>query len=374
MRVAIIGGKLQGVEATYLAKKAGWDVLLIDKDPEAPAALMCDRFRVMTVTSGCDPKEILQEVDLIVPAAEDHEVMAVLKRWALETAIPLAIDMEAYALSSSKKASDQIFKALKINTPDPWPGCGFPVTVKPDGGSGSQGVRVLHNEKELAAQFPSRDSLDQMVVQAYLEGPLYSIEVMGGPGHYRPLQVTELHMDSMHDCKRVLAPTELDSALVHDFETMATTIAQRIRLKGLMDVEVILHEGQLRVLEIDARLPSQTPTAVYQSTGINMVEALGDLFLTGRMSLNPTDPMQATIYEHVKVVRGRIAVKGEHVMTGAGPLALRPGLFGAHEAITNYHPDRAEWVATFIHKGKNKEEVLGKQQQTYENIRGTGQG
>ncbi|MCP4451790.1 MAG: 3-methylornithine--L-lysine ligase PylC, partial [Planctomycetes bacterium] len=44
MLSAIIGGNLQGVEATYLAKKAGWEVLLIDKNAQAPASLMCDRF------------------------------------------------------------------------------------------------------------------------------------------------------------------------------------------------------------------------------------------------------------------------------------------------------------------------------------------
>ena len=34
MLVAVIGGNLQGVEATYLAKKAGWDVTVFDKKPE----------------------------------------------------------------------------------------------------------------------------------------------------------------------------------------------------------------------------------------------------------------------------------------------------------------------------------------------------
>ena len=31
MKAVVIGGKLQGVEAAYLAKKAGWEVVLIDK-------------------------------------------------------------------------------------------------------------------------------------------------------------------------------------------------------------------------------------------------------------------------------------------------------------------------------------------------------
>ena len=50
MRVAIVGGKLQGVEAVYLAKKAGWEVVLVDKKSEVPAAELCDEFYSLDVT------------------------------------------------------------------------------------------------------------------------------------------------------------------------------------------------------------------------------------------------------------------------------------------------------------------------------------
>jgi pyrrolysine biosynthesis protein PylC len=369
MLVAIIGGNLQGVEAAYLAKKAGWDVLLIDKNPRAAASLMCESFLPLTITATSDPHEILKDVNLIIPAIENISVLGILKEWSLETGIPLAFDMEAYAISSSKKKSDQIFKEININAPKSWPQCVFPIVVKPDGESGSRGVKIIHNEKELALNFPIKNALSQMVAQEYLEGPSYSIEIIGFPGNYTPLQVTELHMDSDYDCKRVLAPSGLDPTLVIEFEQMAIRVAERIQLKGLMDVEVILHDGQLKMLEIDARLPSQTPTTVFQSTSINMVKLLGELFLTGKMNINNTNQPQTTIYEHIKVIKNHIEVMGEHIMSGIGPLKLCQGLFGADEVITNFHPDLNEWVATLIVKGKNMEEVLAKKQQTYENIR-----
>jgi len=339
--IAIAGGNLQGVEAAYLAKKAGWEVLLIDKNPQAAASLMCDRF---------------------LP-------FCILNEWALETGIPLAFDMEAYAITSSKLKSNQIFQEINLNAPKPWPQCDFPIVVKPDGKSGSRDVRIIHNENELASYLPTTAALSRMVAQEYLEGPSYSIEIIGFPSHYTPLQVTELHMDRDYDCKRVLAPCGLDSKRVMEFEQMAIRIAERIQLKGLMDLEVILHEGQLKLLEIDARLPSQTPTVVFQSTGTNMVKLLGELFLTGKMHVNHTPPPQAAIYEHIKVLKDHIAVRGEHIMSGIGPLQLSQGLFGADEAITNFHPDLNEWVATLILKGRSMKEVLDKQQQIYRNIR-----
>jgi len=331
MLVAIIGGNLQGVEAAYLAKKAGWDVLLIDKNPQAAASLMCDRFWPLTITNESNPHEILQDIDLIIPALENNSVLSILKEWSLETEIPLAFDSNAYAISSSKIKSNHIFKEINITAPKSWPQCDFPIVIKPDGGSGSRGVKIIHNEKELTSNFPTTNALSQMVAQEYLEGPSYSIEIIGFPGNYTPLKVTELLMDSDYDCKRVLAPSGLDSTLVNEFEQMAIRIAKRIQLKGLMDMEVILHDGQLKALEIDARLPSQTPTAVFQSTRINMVKLLGELFLTGKMNVKNTNQPQTAIYEHIKVINNHIEVIGEHIMSSIGPLKLFQGLFGADQ-------------------------------------------
>jgi len=374
MLVAIIGGNLQGVEATYLAKKAGWEVLLIDKNCQAAASLMCDRFLPLTITSKRDLDEIPRQVELIIPALENKSVLRILTDWSLRTGVPLAFDMEAYAITSSKLRSDQVFREINLNTPKSWPQCGFPVVVKPDGESGSQGIKIIHNEKELASNFPTKPSLNGRVAQEYLEGPSYSIEIIGFPGNYAPLQVTELHMDQDHDCKRVLAPSALDATRVREFEQMALRVAERIQLRGLMDMEVILHNDQLKVLEIDARLPSQTPTTVFHSTGINMVNLLAELFLTGNVKISQMKEAKTAIYEHIKVVKDHIEVMGEHIMSGVGPLKSYQGLFGADEVITNFQPDLNEWVATLMLKGNNMEEVLGRKQQTYDNIRnGVGQ-
>jgi pyrrolysine biosynthesis protein PylC len=99
-----------------------------------------------------------------------------------------------------------------------------------------------------------------------------------------------------------------------------------------------------------------------------MLKLLGELFLTGKMNINHIRQPETTIYEHVKVKERNIEVKGEHIMSGVSSLKLDQGLFGAHEVISNFHPDLKEWVATLILKGKNMEEVLGRRQQAYDNI------
>ena len=92
-----------------------------------------------------------------------------------------------------------------------------------------------------------------------------------------------------------------------------------------MDIEVMVHEGQLKVLEIDARLPSQTPTAVFHACGINMVGLLAETVLGGRDPAVDRTPRQGCCYQHVRVAGGAVEVLGEHMMGAARPLRLIPG-------------------------------------------------
>ncbi len=368
MLIAVIGGKLQGVEAVYLAQKAGWEVLVIDKNHRAPAAGLGSQFLEFEFTPEHPVPHGCPGVDLILPAIEDKEVLSSVKIWADLKSIPLAFDPEAYHLSSSKLKSDALFRKMNLPGPIPWPDCGFPVVIKPDGASGSQGIMVFKDSKAFFSRFPTQAQLDKLVIQEYMEGPTYSIEVLGHPGNYKALQVTDLDMDKTYDCKRVTAPTQLPFSQIGKFEEMALAIAEAIHLKGIMDVEVVLHENELKLLEIDARLPSQTPITVYWSTGINMVEMLGNLFLNQKKQDTMQKQAQFVVVEHIQVTGADLAVMGEHIMSRQGPLKLKSNFFGADEAITSFSPEKKKWVATMIFIGNTHGEMIIKKQNCYEQI------
>lgn len=368
MLVAIVGGNLQGVEAAYLARKAGWEVTVIDRNAMVPAAGLCDRFSQVNITTQKDLERSLKDVDLVIPALENQDALACMERWSQNSEIPFAFDPAAYFISSSKSRSDQLFARIDVPTPLPWPECDFPVVAKPSMGSGSEKVCVFHDLENLNAHQSQSD--EEWVIQEYVPGPSYSIEVVGRPGNYRPLQVTDLHMDETYDCKRVLAPTELPPACISEFERISLSIAEAIMLNGLMDVEVILHDNTLKVLEVDARLPSQTPTAVFWSTGINILEILADLFLTkGNLNREQLNSTMAVVYEHIRVTANSLEVVGEHVISGADALHIQENFFGADEAITNYTPRRSEWAATLIISEKTRQLAWKKRNRTISDIR-----
>ena len=360
--IAVVGGKLQGVEAVYLAQKAGFNTLVIDKNPGAPAARLCSRFfKFAFEQEGVFPR-VMPKPDLILPAIEDDGVLHLVRRWAETENIPLAFDPAAYAVSSSKLKSDAMFQALGLPAPKPWPVCGFPLVVKPDQASGSQGVEIFRSEAGFLSRYP--DGPGNRVAQECVEGPSYSIEVIGCPGSYLPLQVTELGMDEAYDCNRVTAPADLTAGQIREFEEMAVAVAEEIQLKGIMDVEVILHQGELKLLEIDARLPSQTPMAVYWSTGVNMVALLAGIFLGSSLPAGMENQAPALV-EHIEVTGyatasgngPEIRFLGEHIMGQQGPLHLEKDFFGADEAVTSFGAGKETWVATLVFTGQTRYEV-----------------
>jgi 3-methylornithine--L-lysine ligase len=347
MKAAIIGGKLQGLEAVYLAEKAGWEVTVMDAVPNPPASGLCHRFLHTDITTQTNMEKHLQPFDLVIPALENPKALTCLKKYAQCHQTPVLFDFDAYAVTSSKIESDKLLAGIDIPTPVPYPGCAFPVIVKPSEGSGSKGVRIIHDSKQLDSHLATTSG--QQIIQKVVHGPSYSLEIMGTPGNYMPLQITELEVDAVFDCKRVLAPGGLSPKLVATFNNIAIRIAQALALKGLMDVEVILENDILRVLEIDARLPSQTPITVYASTGVNMLQQLADRLLLSHEPVCETHAAQrGVILEHIQVNGRALSVTGEHAMASAGPLHLENGFFGADEAITNQSDHHTDWVATLI--------------------------
>jgi len=369
MRVVIVGGKLQGVEATYLAHKAGWEVILVDRNSMVPAAGLCDAFYQLDVTSeALDLPKAIKAADLIIPALEEPVALEYLSERAARESVPLAYDATAYAISSSKRESALLFDELGLPIPTPWPKCTLPVVVKPSNSSGSRGVRRIDKMEELTA-FVTREP-NNWVIQEFLAGHSYSLEVIGVKDNFVSLQSTEIVVDSQYDCKRVLAPAGLSSSMNKKFKEIAITMADALNLNGIMDVEVISHKGTLKVLEIDARLPSQTPTVVNQSTGINMLELLYDVFVKGVIPTIPDVKYErGVVYEHIKVSPGILEVSGEHIMANAHPLKLCEHFFGADEALTDFAPGRLPWVATLIITGDSREEAWNRRCLVIEDIR-----
>jgi pyrrolysine biosynthesis protein PylC len=369
MKIGIVGGALQGMEAVFLSNKAGFETMVIDRKDKAPALSLSDACAVLDVVK--DPaaaKKVLHDCDAVIPACEESDALKVLHGIMEGSGIPFLFDINAYDLSSSKERSNKIMAALNVPMPMPWPECGFPVIVKPSSQSGSIGVSAVDSEEEMAAALRIVEELDDTpIVQEFVSGKSVSIEVIGNGRTASPYPTTEVILDSNYDCKMVVCepgilPNEDDEL----FADIGKRVAEGIGLNGLMDVEAIYTKKGLRVLEIDARIPSQTPAAVWAATDINLMEefvysAMGKC--TGRKNRN-----ECSSYEHYIIESGSLITCGEKVFGKIREPRFEQRFFGSDEAITDYTPGKDQWRATVITKGKNAAEILEKRKRFITNV------
>ncbi len=344
--ICIVGGKLQGVEACYLAQKAGWHITLVDKNPNCTAKKLAHEFICLDVFDP-EMETVLVGCDLLLPAIEEDDVLQRLAELSQVTKVPLAHDPKSYDISASKLKSDQFFRKHKIPAPAYYPDGKFPMIAKPSGESGSRGVVRLDSQAEVDSFLELRWNED-LVLQEYLEGRSYSIEVVGNGETYLPLQVTEIKIDEQYDCNRVEAGVDLTRAEKMQMHQIGKKLGKALGICGIFDVETILCDGQMYVLEIDARLPSQTPTAVYLSTGINILEVLHRGICHKSLDCFQLVEEKFVIYEHIFVDGNQISFPGEHMMSQWGSLQLVPGFYGAKEALTSRKNGDKQWVATLM--------------------------
>ena len=333
MKVAIVGGKLQGTEAIYLAKKAGYYSILIDINENVMAAKLSDCFVCGDLIKRDENViKALKEADVILPAMENMAVIKAIEEISMEYNLLVAFDFEAYMVTQSKLKSDELFKNNNIPAPIYYPNCEPPYILKPICESGSHGVRKITDINELKAIGEPSD----YIIQEYLEGPSYSIEVIGDGRDFRTYEITEIHMDDKYDCKMVTAPLDLPYDIENNFREIAIKIAKIIKLNGIMDVEVILNKGELKVLEIDARMPSQTPSVVLGCSGINLLMELVELKLNGRFPELENREKRYCVYENFSYEKGMLKNEGEHIMSDAGFLKIESSKYGYDDIIWDY--------------------------------------
>ena len=358
MRLAVVGGALQGMEAVYLASKAGIETTVLDRKGTAPALSICDDPVVLDPTK--DPegaRRIFEDCDAVIPACEELDLLHCLDGMLKGMDVPLLFDMHSYEISCSKNRSNEIMASVGVPLPGKWPECGFPVIVKPSSQSGSIGVSVAFNQDDVDRGLETVRSLnDEPVIQEFVHGKSVSIEVIGDGRTARSYVTTEVVLDTNYDCKMVRCNPDIMSKEDDDlFAKIGKDVAEDMGLSALMDVEAILTPKGLRVLEIDARIPSQTPAAIQAATGVNLLEELMFTALgkeTGRVRAEGS-----SVYRHVVMKDGVLRACGEKEFGHVREPRMVSGLFGADDVITDYEPGKSEWRATLITHGPTEEEV-----------------
>ena len=349
--ICLIGGKLQGFEAAYLSRKAGLKVLLIDKNPQALIRNYVDEFHCFDVKGEPEKLiEISKRVDALLPVNENLDCIEFLNSIKERFSCPILFDFEAYRISRDKKKSKNYFASIGVPAPQDNPS-EPPYFVKPPCESSSVGARIIYDETDL------KDLEPGMLTEEYIEGDVVSLEVVGDGKNFAVIKETLVHIDETYDCHMV-TPLPFSPA----FRELSYSLAANLSLKGIMDVEAISSPSGLKVIEIDARFPSQTPTAVYHSSGINLIELLLRAFTDCIEEINTFPENRYCIYEHLMLgENGTLLPVGEQILalgSDYGKYYEEPGI----EILIckGKDPERQNPVFTLVFWGKDREETEDK--------------
>ncbi len=292
-KILIIGASILQLPAIKKAKELGYYVGVIDYDANAVGIQFADEyFNVSTIDiNGVVKTAEKFKPDGIMTLATDmpmRSIAAACERLGLsgisfETAVKSTdkgemikafeangVEHPWYYIIESKKELDLVLEKIT-----------YPCISKPTDNSGSRGVMLIHNEKELcdAIEYSSSNGRSgSVIVEEYMQGPEVSVEVITLDGQPCVLQVTDkLTTGAPHFVEMGHSqPSRLGEENLEKIRDLASRAVKAVGIKnGPAHVEIILTENGPKMVELGARMGGDCITThlVPLSTGIDMTEA-----------------------------------------------------------------------------------------------------
>ncbi|HXW76647.1 MAG TPA: ATP-grasp domain-containing protein, partial [Candidatus Eremiobacteraceae bacterium] len=155
---------------------------------------------------------------------------------------------------------------------------GFPVLVRPSYVLGGRGMEIVYNEGQLSAYAASAPPIlphAPLLVDKYLAGIEVEVDaVFDGadiiiPGIFEHVERAGIHSgDSM-----AVYPTQsIDAAMERRIASVTERLCAELGIRGLINVQYIVYEGELYVIEANPRA-SRTVPIIAKLTGVPLVAA-----------------------------------------------------------------------------------------------------
>jgi biotin carboxylase len=331
--LVLAAGVLQ-VPAITTAKRMGLRVVAADGDANAPGLKLADRPYVIDITDAdaCLALARQEKIDGVI------HICAEVAMWSLgriNQALGFkGVDPPTALRATNKEKMRRAFEAGGAPSPRSIGAAterealaaaeaiGRPLIVKPSRSSGSRGVTSLigrESTSELLRAFhvAVRESQDRSaVIEEFVEGPEFSVEILTWDGQPHVLQVTDkVTTDAPHFVETGHSqPTRQSPQARQAIEEAA---AKGVRALGIdwaaAHAELRLTSRGPMLMEIGARLGGDyiTSELVPRSTGIDMVEGAINLALGRVPDLTPQHGPQGVAIRYFTPPVGKIgAIEG----------------------------------------------------------------
>lgn len=290
-KVLIIGASILQLPAIRKAKELGYYVGVADYNPNAIGIPEADEFFNVSTIDVDGVVKVAQEFrpDGIMTLATDMPMRAVAK--ACEVCGLPGISFDTAVKATDKGEMIKAFEAACVEHPwyyivpdhsflrDVLKGLSYPCIMKPTDNAGSRGVVLCHSREELEEEYEyslheSRGGA--VIIEEYLQGPEFSIEVMVIDGEPHILQITDkLTTGAPHFVEMGHSqPTRQSKENSKKIRDLACRAVKAVGINvGPAHVEMIFTKDGPKMVELGARMGGDCITThlVPLSTGIDMV-------------------------------------------------------------------------------------------------------
>jgi len=301
----------QGIEFDYCSVHAAWALrdsgvraVLVNSNPE-------------TVSTDFDTSDRLYfeplDLDGALNVARTERVAGALVQFGGQTAINLAEQLdqhgipimgssvEAIDLAEDRRAFARSLDAIGI--PQPMGGttttveeaeaiadrAGYPVLVRPSYVLGGRAMEIVRNRDELRRYMVwaiSAMPRGHVLVDKYLQGTEVEVDAISDgdtvviPGVMQHVERAGVHSG---DSYAVYPAQGLERAEIDRIVDYTVRIARHLRLRGLVNVQYVVHRGHVYVLEVNPRA-SRTVPFLSKVTGVPMVKLATSVMLGEKLA------------------------------------------------------------------------------------------
>lgn len=306
-KILIIGASILQLPAIRKAKELGYYVGVADYNPNAVGIAEADEyFNVSTIdVDGVVSVAHEFKPDGIMTLATDMPMRAVAK--ACEVCGLPGISFDTAIKATDKGEMIKAFEAAGVE--HPWyyivpsqpeletviDKITYPCIMKPTDNAGSRGVVLCHSREELESEYDYSHHESRggaVIIEEYLQGPEFSVEVMVIDGEPHVLQITDkLTTGAPHFVEMGHSqPSQQSEEKKVKIRDLACRAVKAVGINvGPAHVEMILTKDGPKMVELGARMGGDCITThlVPLSTGIDMVGCTIKLACGEKIDIEP---------------------------------------------------------------------------------------
>ena len=168
------------------------------------------------------------------------------------------VDHDLYFCAGSHK--EVIHNVYKDSIKNQLAQLSLPLIIKDTVGLSSYGMTVVHTYGEALCYLNSKRNNSNRIVQEYIQGKQYGVEIYGCPGNYHIFPLFEFTLNQYGISSPKLSEKKGPFSVDNELQKILISLAEKMRFCGIAQIDLIFSDNKWYIIEINPRLNGMTYT------------------------------------------------------------------------------------------------------------------